>query len=1300
MKGFRQLIILIIFVLACGASAFAQNVTVAGSTGADGSYATLKDAFDAINTNTNQTGNTITLTVIGDTNEGTSTALLNEPSGGLWSLLKIIPSGARTITGATTAGSPLVDLNGADNVLIDGLNAAGNSLTISNTTVASTSGTSTIRLINDATNNTITNCTILSSSTVTVGTTPGGAIVFGTGTTTGNDNNTVSNNNVGPAGANLPIKLISSVGSTGSLAAANSGNVINNNNLYDFFGTGAASVTGMDIRQGSDNWTISNNRIYQTAVRTFTATALRYSGITINQSTSLPLGSFTVSGNIIGFGAANGTGTTTITGSTNEFRGLDLISVGTSVATSVQGNKVSGINQTTGRNSTTNGSSAFIGVSVGTTGGLFNIGTVTGNSIGSLDGSSTIVVNSTSTTTSTAPVIGIYDFSFSNSNIANNQIGAITIQGGGTVVGFRGILVQGTAGQSVTITNNTVGGTNSGGITDTQVGSYAMYGIQATTTNVNITGNTVRNLIGNSNGAVVTMSGITASSGSTGASTISQNTISGLTNTSSGATTGAIYAMDLTLPTAANVVERNFVENISVISTATAYQLWGIVIRGAGTTTFKNNMVRLGFDAAGNSITTGYSIAGIREIAGGTNNFYHNTVYIGGSGVASVSNTYGFFSDVVTNNRNYLNNIFWNARSNATGTIANVAIRVGGTAANPAGLTSNYNDLYASGEGGNVGVFNGLIIPTLADWQTATGQDANSKSVDPVLISTTNLHLQANSPMINMGTTVPAVTDDFDGQARDSMPDIGADEFVGAVTMPGALSFDSATYTVNEAVSTATITVIRTGGSDGMVSVDYATVAGGTATGGASCGGGVDYINTSGTLIFGNGVVSQSFNVTICNDSTFEGDETVNLALNNATGGAILGTLNNAVLTITDDDEPPPTGMLSISDARVKEGDSGTVTMTFTVTLTSNNLQQNTGTTPIVSVQYSTANGTAIAGTDYVATSGTLSFTAGQMTKSIDVMVIGDTLKEPNETFFVHLSNPSNATITDGTSVGIIIDDDRSYVSDFDNDKKSDFSVFRPSNGYWYTLQSSDGTANVFNFGQNGDSIVPNDYDGDGKTDIAVYHPSNGVWRIQQSTNGFTAIQFGDTNDVPQAADFTGDGNSELVVWRPSTGIWYVYDLTTNTYTGFQFGISTDKPAVGDYDGDGKADYAVFRQADGMWYIQGSTAGFYSMQFGIASDTIVPADYDGDGKTDIAVYRPSTGTWYIQQTTNGFRAIQFGEDTDIPVPADYDGDGISDIAVWRPSNGVWYVINSSNNSVTYQQWGQNGDIPVPNGYIR
>jgi Calx-beta domain len=111
------------------------------------------------------------------------------------------------------------------------------------------------------------------------------------------------------------------------------------------------------------------------------------------------------------------------------------------------------------------------------------------------------------------------------------------------------------------------------------------------------------------------------------------------------------------------------------------------------------------------------------------------------------------------------------------------------------------------------------------------------------------------------------------------------------------------------------------------------------------------------------------------------------------------------------------TPSLSIADASVTEGNAGTTTANFAVTLSA----VASGT---VTVSYATANGTATAGSDYVATSGTLTFAAGTITKTIPVTVNGDTTGEPNETFLVNLSAPSGATLADSQATGTIVNDD------------------------------------------------------------------------------------------------------------------------------------------------------------------------------------------------------------------------------------------------------------------------------------
>lgn len=112
------------------------------------------------------------------------------------------------------------------------------------------------------------------------------------------------------------------------------------------------------------------------------------------------------------------------------------------------------------------------------------------------------------------------------------------------------------------------------------------------------------------------------------------------------------------------------------------------------------------------------------------------------------------------------------------------------------------------------------------------------------------------------------------------------------------------------------------------------------------------------------------------------------------------------------------TPVLNISDASVTEGHVGTRSATFTVTLSSSSSQP-------VTVSYSTANGTAAAGSDYQSASGTLTFDAGQTTKTISVLVNGDRAGEPDETFVVNLGGVTGgAAIADGQAVGTIVDDE------------------------------------------------------------------------------------------------------------------------------------------------------------------------------------------------------------------------------------------------------------------------------------
>ena len=258
--------------------------------------------------------------------------------------------------------------------------------------------------------------------------------------------------------------------------------------------------------------------------------------------------------------------------------------------------------------------------------------------------------------------------------------------------------------------------------------------------------------------------------------------------------------------------------------------------------------------------------------------------------------------------------------------------------------------------------------------------------------------LSFNAGALTAGQLVSATATDASGNTSQISP-------CTAVREPqrGSLAFSSATYSVSESAGTATITVNRTGGSDGPVSVQYAT-SDGTAEAGS------DYTTASGTLNFADEETAKTFTVAVTDDALDEADETLGLTLSNAGGGATLGPQSAATLTITDNDVAPT---LSITDVAASEPDTGAANATFTVSLSA-------ASSKTVTVDYATVAGTATAGDDYTAASGTLTFSPGQTSKQVQVAVQGDTLDEVDETFKLRLSNAVNGVIGDGTPTATV----------------------------------------------------------------------------------------------------------------------------------------------------------------------------------------------------------------------------------------------------------------------------------------
>ena len=269
---------------------------------------------------------------------------------------------------------------------------------------------------------------------------------------------------------------------------------------------------------------------------------------------------------------------------------------------------------------------------------------------------------------------------------------------------------------------------------------------------------------------------------------------------------------------------------------------------------------------------------------------------------------------------------------------------------------------------------------------------------------------------------------------------------------------------------------------------------------------------------------------------------------------------------------------------------------------------------------------------------------------------------------------------------------------DFDGDRKTDISIFRPSNGQWWYSKSSDNQTSALQFGAGTDRIVPADFSGDGKTDVAVFRPSTGEWFILRSeNNSFYSVPFGASGDTPAPGDFDADGKADIAVFRPSTATWYIQASTQGTIIQ-QFGASGDIPQIGDYDGDGKSDIAIWRPSSGQWWINRSATGTtVATTFGISTDKPVAQDFTGDGKMDIAFYRPSSGEWFVLRSEDAsFFSAPFGISTDTPAPGDYDGDGRADFAVFRA--GTWYV-NRSTQGLLIASFGSTGDTPAPAAFV-
>ncbi|AZR28771.1 autotransporter domain-containing protein [Xanthomonas vasicola pv. arecae] len=266
---------------------------------------------------------------------------------------------------------------------------------------------------------------------------------------------------------------------------------------------------------------------------------------------------------------------------------------------------------------------------------------------------------------------------------------------------------------------------------------------------------------------------------------------------------------------------------------------------------------------------------------------------------------------------------------------------------------------------------------------------------------------------------------------------------------------------------------------------------------------GTDYAAMSSPLVIAAGQTTGTITIDPTADTTVEPDETVVISLNTGSGYTV-GSPNSATGTILNDDLP----VLSINDVSVNEGDAGTTNATFSVSLSA---PADAGG---VSFDIATADGTATAGADYVASSLTgQTIPAGSSSATFTVLVNGDTLAEPNETFFVNVSNVTGATVSDGQGLGTIINDDAQPALSIDDVSVNEGNSGTTTATFTVSLSAASGQTVTVNYGTaDGTATASSDYVA--RSGTLSFAPGVTTQNVAITVNGDTAVEPNETFSV------------------------------------------------------------------------------------------------------------------------------------------------------------------------------------------
>lgn len=456
---------------------------------------------------------------------------------------------------------------------------------------------------------------------------------------------------------------------------------------------------------------------------------------------------------------------------------------------------------------------------------------------------------------------------------------------------------------------------------------------------------------------------------------------------------------------------------------------------------------------------------------------------------------------------------------------------------------------------------------------------------------------------------------------------------VGTITNDDAVpAVTISSVTVNEGSGTATLNLQLSAASAGTMSVDF-------MTSGVTAVSDVDFSETTGTVTFAPGETQQSIQIPVLQDLLDEADETFTVSLQNPVGMSI--ATGQATVTIIDDDDAP---VISISDVSANEADSGTGFFNFVVSLS-------TASGRPVTVDFATANDTAVSGSDYTADSGTLSFAPGETTRTVSIAVLGDMVAEPDETFQVNLTNSVNAGISDATATGTILNDDTvpgfsiADVTASEADGNMLFTVTLSAPASQAVTVDFTTTANTATAGS--------DYTATSGT------LSFGIGEMTQTV--FVPIS-DDNDDEPDETFFVDLSN-------PSSA-----SIVTARATGTI--VDNDEPVVT----LSVSDVSVTEGQSTAGPIEFQTSG---VTVGTGPESVASANINGDGFRDVVVANRDAGTVSIL-LSNGDGTFQTPTTVSVGtrpvsvIAADLNGDGLDDVVTADSgSNALSILLNAS-----------------------